>query len=433
MTLLSCPDCGYSKEIPPDRLPPGQPRVQCPKCRKIFTLDPGQTAAAGPATEPEPLTRVACPHCRHEKKIPTRQVPAGRHRLRCWQCGDTFEYLHPAAPADARGAAPGGGDGTLPPVIDLFTRSWQLFKERIWTLLGIYLATVVAPVFLVGLIAALVVASLAGGGQPGIGSGVLALLFALLIGGLMTWGMVAMLVASVDATADFRQALTRGGQHFWSFGWLFFLLSFMVAGGFFLLGMPGFVFMTWFLFAQYLLVDEEERGMCALLKSREYVRGYFWAVLLRLLVLWVAVFFLSLLLGWIPVLGGLMQLLLFPFTLLYQFLVLQDLRQARSEPLQFSCTSREKLIWIGIAALGYLVLPVAIWLADVPARFDTRFQRWQQQSQGTRIESPVGIESRGLRLVAPGPRVPADGLPQPGASEGIARSVLCRVNRSLVN
>lgn len=410
MTLLSCPGCGYSKELPADRLPAGRATARCPKCRTIFPFPPEPDGTSGPVSESASLTRVACPHCRHEKSLPTSQVSVGRHRLRCWQCGETFEYLHQAAPEPGREGVSGGGGRPLPPVIELFSRSWQLYKERIWTLLGIYLATMVAPVMLGALLGALAVASLAGGGEPGLGSGLLALLFGLLMAGLMTWGMAAMLVASVDATTDIKQALIRGGRHFWSFGWLMFLLSFLVVGGLFLLVLPGLVFMAWFLFAQYLLVDEDERGMRALLKSREYVRGYFWPVLLRLLVLWVSVWFLSMLLGWIPLLGGLLQLLLFPFTLLYQYLVLEDIRQARIEPPRFTCTTREKLLWIGVAVLGYLVLPIAIWLAEVPERFNGPFQDRQQPPQGIRLESPVVGMGAASTWLSPEPAAPVDGL-----------------------
>lgn len=390
MTLICCPACGYNKEVPAERLPPGLSRIKCPRCQHLFTHDPEQVVAAGTGAAPsaEPTTRVVCPHCQHEKQVPLSRIPPGRHQLRCWQCGEKFEYLQKQL-SPARSAATAAADGQLPPVIDLFSRSWQLYKRRVWTLLGIYLLTVLAPVFLIGILAAVTVPFMAAAGaEPGFGTVLIGFLLLVLVAGLLNWGMVAMIIASVDATLGIRQALALGWQRFWAFGWLFFLLAFIVIGGFFLLLLPAFVFMTWFLFAQYILVDEDERGLAALLKSREYVRGYFWAVLLRLLVLWVAVFFLILLLGWIPLVGNLLQLLLFPFTLLYQFLVFHDIRQARGGRLRYFSTPRERLVWVGVAALGYLVVPVAFWLADVPGQFGQYLLAWQLQNRGYQVEEP---------------------------------------------
>jgi predicted Zn finger-like uncharacterized protein len=389
MPLLRCPACGYSKEVAAERLPPDLPRIKCPKCQQVFAPDGRGESETAASADSESLL-IKCPHCQNEKRLAASSIPPGRHQLRCGRCEERFEYLRNSSPPAGVLQAAAAGDAQLPPVIDLFSRCWKLYQRRVWTLLGIYLLTVLAPVFLIGVLTVFVMPLTVASGQPGLGTGLLGLLLALLTVGLLSWGVAGMIVASVDATAGIRQSLAQGWQRFWSFGWLFFLLAFIVTGGFFLLVIPALLFMTWFLFAQYILVDEGERGMAALLKSREYVRGYFWGVLLRLLVLWVAVFFLSLLLGWIPLVGSLFQLLLLPFTLLYQFMVFQDIRQARSEQLRFHCTTRQKLAWVGMAALGYLVLPVAIWLADVPGQFNQYLLAWQLQNRGYNLEQQLG-------------------------------------------
>jgi len=390
MTLICCPACGYSKDVPAERLPADLSSIRCPKCQKVFAHECRDENASQPRSESGRTILVTCPHCQDEKRIAADRLPPGRHQLRCWQCGESFEYLQQEPLPANQAAVEEEAAGALPPVIDLFSRSWQLYQRRVWTLLGIYLLTVLAPGFLVGILAAVGIPLVAAaGGEPGIGIGLLGFLLILLVAGLVTWGMSGMIVATVDARAGIREALKLGWQRFWAFGWMFFLLSFIVAGGFFLLVVPAFIFMTWFLFAQYVLVDEDERGMSALLKSREYVRGYFWEVLLRLLVLWVAVFFLTMLLGWIPWVGTLFQMLLFPFTLLYQFLVFSDIRRARGGRLKFFCTTRQKLTWIGIAALGFLVLPVALWLGDVPQQFSRYKLAWQLQSRGVNLQQPA--------------------------------------------
>lgn len=51
---ITCPHCGFSRNIDPDRIPSRAIRVNCPRCRKSFPLPRGTVAALifGPA-EPE--------------------------------------------------------------------------------------------------------------------------------------------------------------------------------------------------------------------------------------------------------------------------------------------------------------------------------------------------------------------------------------------
>lgn len=45
---IICPQCGYSREIPGERLPPGVRWANCPRCGNRFELSPGQTAPGEP-------------------------------------------------------------------------------------------------------------------------------------------------------------------------------------------------------------------------------------------------------------------------------------------------------------------------------------------------------------------------------------------------
>jgi predicted Zn finger-like uncharacterized protein len=49
---LTCPHCGFSKEVDPDRIPARVSRVTCPRCQQGFSLE--ATAAAGPSGEVAP-------------------------------------------------------------------------------------------------------------------------------------------------------------------------------------------------------------------------------------------------------------------------------------------------------------------------------------------------------------------------------------------
>jgi hypothetical protein len=48
--------------------------------------------------------------------------------------------------------------------------------------------------------------------------------------------------------------------------------------GYVLLIIPGLILSIWFIFAQFVLVDEDKRGLNSFLASREYVRGHGWSI-----------------------------------------------------------------------------------------------------------------------------------------------------------
>ncbi len=50
---LTCPHCGFSKDTPLDKFPPGTREVTCPRCKETFPL-PDQEEAPAPTDGPEP-------------------------------------------------------------------------------------------------------------------------------------------------------------------------------------------------------------------------------------------------------------------------------------------------------------------------------------------------------------------------------------------
>jgi len=399
MPELRCPHCGFSKQLTEAQVPRQQARITCPKCRHSFDFPP----PAQPQHDPS-LVAVDCPHCGNHRQVPREKIPPGFHELRCRKCGQGFTFNiadHPPGPlpdlSGAPAAPPSAADagpadtlppgGELPPVIDLFSRTWQVYKKRVWVLLAIYLLTVIIPVAVVGIAAAILVPMLAMLGSVGGLFYLLGFGLVVAISLLFTTGLGAMLFAVVDETLGIGGAISRGWQKVWSYGWLLFLLGLITTGGFLLLVIPGLLFMTWFLFAQYILAEEDERGMSALLKSRAYVGGdYFWGVLLRLLVLWVTVSLVSFVLGLIPLLGGLLQLLLFPFTLIYPYLIFTDIKRARGGDVAFDNSGGSKALWLLAGLAGYLVIALLFVLADGPATIREFLLQRTQQGSARQVE-----------------------------------------------
>lgn len=89
---------------------------------------------------------------------------------------------------------------------------------------------------------------------------------------------------------DTASAIKSGIKKLLPLAWVGGLSALLIAGGTLLLVVPGILFGIWFSFASIILVDEDVRGMAALVKSREYIRGYAWQVAGNFLVLGLLVY-----------------------------------------------------------------------------------------------------------------------------------------------
>jgi len=340
MSLLSisCPACGFSRQLPADKVPDGPRRVTCPQCKHVFAFT--KPAAAPPPAREEspplpppvppqpplpPPVRPAVP----ESGEPSPEPPPVRRRPR---------------PAPKK---------KLMDIGDLFSMSWQLFQRRFAVLIGLYLLTMVA--FMLPACIAIGAAMLAGMAKGGVAlvlTGAVGLLVGMYLGFRC---FAAFLHAVVDDQLAFGAALEKGKGLIIPLAWIGFLTGFIIGGGFFLLIIPGIIFMVWFFFAQFILVKEDARGMSALLKSREYVRGEWFNVALRLLLVWAA----SVLLGIIPLAGPVLCIAFFPFVMIFHYLLYQDLREMKGD-VPFPCGTVDILRWPAVALAGFIVVPLAL-------------------------------------------------------------------------
>ncbi|TAN40314.1 MAG: hypothetical protein EPN25_08115 [Nitrospirae bacterium] len=173
----------------------------------------------------------------------------------------------------------------------------------------------------------------------------------------MSWGLAAVVFAVTDESLGIRDSLALGWQKVGAFIWFFSIAGYIIFGGFLLLIVPGVIFLVWFAFGQFILAREDLRGMDALLKSKEYVRGYWPDVFLRLFLIWIA----SGVVGIVPCIGILFTVAFMPFMMIFIFLIYEDLKAAKGDIAYHSSTG-EKFKWIGAGTLGYLIIPAFILL-----------------------------------------------------------------------
>lgn len=155
---------------------------------------------------------------------------------------------------------------------------------------------------------------------------------------IQTWAIGASILAIKEKKVDFNQAFNAGFIYFLSFLLAGLVNTLAVILGLLLLIVPGVILAVWFSLYSYLIVVERVGPMESLKKSREMVRGHFWDVTNR----WGVIILLSFLArlvaaslnvsaGGISVTDLLLELILTPFTLIYGFLIYQDLKSLKAK------------------------------------------------------------------------------------------------------
>ncbi|MFA6416480.1 MAG: hypothetical protein WCW56_03295 [Candidatus Paceibacterota bacterium] len=104
-------------------------------------------------------------------------------------------------------------------------------------------------------------------------------------------------VAAIFSTLAIYQAMIEGAeQEIWacykkgtkklfSFLWLAILMAVIILGGIILGVIPGIILSVWLAMSAIILFAEDEKGLRALIKSRNYVRDYWWPIFGRSLFL----------------------------------------------------------------------------------------------------------------------------------------------------
>ena len=115
----------------------------------------------------------------------------------------------------------------------------------------------------------------------------------------------------------------------------FFLTSILfilvVSFGFILFIIPGMIFAIWFGFAQFIAISEGLGPRASLARSRQLVKGRFWAVAGRLSFIILAIIIAQIVLSIIPFVGALASMLFAPLFLLPSYLLYRELSGAKSE------------------------------------------------------------------------------------------------------
>jgi len=311
--------------------------ITCPQCKERFFFSGG---SSDEARQDSTIGMQA-----GEKKVPASEKPR-----------PSYTPKKPTAPqpmAQLRAqVAKVGTGGDLPGIGELFGSTWEVYKERFWTLIGLYLASIISFVLsaLIFLGAGALVAKLVpAASTPLILAGFLAGVTVGLIA--FSWGFAAFLIAVVDENAGFLEAISRGKAKILPFAWLYTLMVLIIFGGCVLLIIPGFILSLWFIFAKYILAEDDTSGLDALMKSKSYVNGYWWGIFFRLFV--VGLF--SAILGIIPIAGTFLSLAFTPFMYIYLNMNYRALKEIKGE-IRATSAGGDRKAMVALGVLGSIAL-----------------------------------------------------------------------------
>lgn len=194
---------------------------------------------------------------------------------------------------------------------------------------------------------------------------------------IQAWGQTALLYAIKDSQEKIRiiESYRKGWRKIFSYWWIVFLAGLITTGGFVLLVIPGVIFAIWFSLAVFILIAEDLRGMNALLKSREYVKGkwisvfwrfFFIGALYAIIVLVPNFIFNDFIFNFFEVpfasniSGFIIGLFLTPLVTIYGFLVYSNLKAVKGEVV-FASTRGKKTTFFLIGIVGNLIIPAIIF------------------------------------------------------------------------
>lgn len=244
-------------------------------------------------------------------------------------------------------------ENKLPSVGTFFGDAWKQYRAQLELLAKIRLVPAVLAL-LIGLAAARNRLGLAG-----IGS-----IVSIVVELFAYAALLYVITHPAQTTPAVGDAYANGKKRLGSIIWILFLTSLLSVGGAFFFLVPGIIFSIWFSLAVFVFAVEGHQGIGALMKSREYVRGHWWAVLGRVVLLSVGIGILVslpqqlLISAKIPLLASLynfiVSIFVTPFAMVGTYTLYRHLRGDR-DPATVVPSTKDKRTVYTFAILGWII------------------------------------------------------------------------------
>lgn len=260
------------------------------------------------------------------------------------------------------GRAPEGIRDTAVPRLSgigsLFSKAFERWKRGIIK----YILISIVPLAAIFLLSLLFLGSQSFNPVASVPTTIVVVLAAVVLGIVYQTALVEWVLSenlSLGVAESYRRGLGSAARLLWTG----ILTGLLTLGAFLLFVIPGIAFLVWFFAIQFVVIGDHVGGFEAITRSYSYVKGNWWGVFGRLLLLWLIAVVLGLVFGQSTSLAGkiLYQIILglfySPFAIMYAAELYKELKGMN--PTAQNITPRPKFIWIvGLAGYGVLVLLV---------------------------------------------------------------------------
>ena len=138
-------------------------------------------------------------------------------------------------------------------------------------------------------------------------------------------GIIGLGKAVDDGELSVKKTFASAWKNYWVFLLLSIVLTLIYVFGFVLLLVPGLLFMVWFAFSKFIMVEKGLGLKESLLRSKTLVKGSYWKILGRLIIFGVFVMIVQVILSIIPYgLGSIVSDLLGAFYMLPLYLLYKE-------------------------------------------------------------------------------------------------------------
>ena len=211
-------------------------------------------------------------------------------------------------------------------ITSLLRKSLVIYKKKFWVFLHLTLIDVAS--FLVFILIGLLFLLTGKNVYWLLISIVLFLSYIIIQAIIFLWVKVSMMYVIDERISEtkLKYFLTKGWLVLSSYIWLSFLVGIVMFAGFVLFIIPGIIFTIWFSFSRFILIFEDKKGKLAMARSKELVKGYWWPVFGRFLLIGLFAGIVSA----IPLLGKMIVFFfVVPYSMIYAYLIYEDLKRIK--------------------------------------------------------------------------------------------------------
>ena len=174
---------------------------------------------------------------------------------------------------------------------------------------------------------------------------------------LATIGIIKQIQSNWTLTVGDTYKVAR--PYFWPLIWASLLSGLAVIGGTLLLLIPGIMLVIILSFSRVAVVLDEGRGIASLMRSKELVRGVWWGVFMRLIILDVLCLIAVIILSLIPVVGTALSLFTWPFSMIYVVRLYSALKELKGHTALPADKGGKGFLLVALI-LGFIAVPVLI-------------------------------------------------------------------------